>query len=120
MLKGMTITLVKETTTGYDDFNQPIVSTDDVTIDDCLVGQPTTDDITTTTDLYGKKIAYVIGIPKAVMGGDDGFAIDDFVDAIIKIDNKPYKTIGFPQCGIQANIPLRWAFNVKVECYGED
>ena len=118
MLKGMTITLVCKTVTGYDDFNQPIESEEEVTIDDCLVGQPSPDDITTATDLYGKKIAYVIGIPKAVIG-DDGFAIDDFVDAIIKIDGKPYKTIGFPSCGIQANIPLRWAFNVKVECYGE-
>ena len=115
MLKGMTITLFKETTTGYDDFNQPIVTTEEVNIDDCLVGQPTTDDITTTTDLYGKKVAYVIGIPKAIEPNPD-----DFTDAIIKINGKPYKTIGFPQCGIQSNIPLRWAFNVKVECYGED
>ena len=115
MLKGMTITLVKETITGYDDFNQPIVSTDDVTIDDCLVGQPTTDDITTTTDLYGKKIAYVIGIPKSC-----SYGVEYFTDAIIKINGRTYKTIGFPQSGILENIPLRWAFNVKVECYGED
>lgn len=115
MLKGMTITLVKETVTGYDDFNQPVVSTEEVPIEDCLVGQPTADDITTTTNLYGKKIAYVIGIPKACLAD---FAVDDFADAIIKINNESYRTIGFPEQGIQENIPLRWAFNVKVERYG--
>jgi hypothetical protein len=115
MLKGTDIYLVKETITGYDDFNQPIVSPEEIKIEDCLVGQPTTDDITTTTDLYGKKIAYVIGIPKSCPYG-----AEYFTDAIIKFNGDTYKTIGKPLCGIPENIPLRWAFNVKVECYGED
>ena len=81
-----------------------------VDIPDVLVGQPTTDDITASVQMYGKKIEYILGIPK----GDT----HDWTDAEVIIWGEPYRTVGYPQTGIQENIPLRWGQNVKVERYG--
>ena len=109
-MKGMTIQLVKQTVIGYDEFNAPIYSEELVNVDDCLVGQPSADDVTNTLTLYGKKIAYTVGIPK----GDT----NDWTDAIVVIWGERYRTIGYPQTGIQENIPLRWGQNIQVERYG--
>lgn len=109
-MKGTTVQLVVNTVTGTDPFGNPIESEELVDVADVLVGQPTTDDVANTIQLYGKKIAYVLGIPK----GDP----HNWTDAVVYIWGEPYKTIGFPQKGIQENIPLRWGSNVKVERYG--
>lgn len=109
-MKGTTVQLVVNTVTGTDPFGNPIESEKLVDVDDVLVGQPTTDDVANTIQLYGKKIAYVLGIPK----GDT----HNWTDAVVYIWGEPYKTIGFPQKGILENIPLRWGSNVKVERYG--
>ena len=129
-MKGMTIYLVKKVQIGIDDFGMPVYS-DDLypdgsvypsdnlfpgggtileAVDDCLVGQPTTDDVTNTLALYGKKAEYVIGIPK----GDT----HNWVDVEIEFFGARFRTIGYPMTGIQANIPLRWGQNIKVERYG--
>lgn len=128
-MKGMTIYLVKKVQIGVDDFGMPVYADgafpgNDVypanelypggieyePVNDCLVGQPSADDISTTLALYGKKIAYTVGIPK----GD----IHDWTDAEVVIWGERFRTIGYPETGIQANIPLRWGQNIKVERYG--
>lgn len=109
-MRGMTIQLVKQTIIGYDEFKAPIYSEELIDVEDCLVGQPSSDDITNTLALYGKKIEYTVGIPK----GDT----NDWTDAIVVIWGERYRTVGYPETGIQANIPLRWGQNIKVERYG--
>ena len=109
-MKGMTVQLVVGTVTSYDPLGNPIEEEELVDVNDVLVGQPTTDDITNTIQLYGKQIHYVLGIPK----GDT----HNWTDAKVYIWGEPYRTIGYPQTGIQENIPLRWGSNVKVERYG--
>lgn len=109
-MKGTTVQLVKTTQTGTNDFGEPIYSEELVNVPDVLVGSPTTDDVTSTLSLYGKKIEYVLGIPK----GDT----NDWVDAEVVIWGERFRTIGYPTTGEQANIPLRWGQNVKVERYG--
>lgn len=108
-MKGIDVVLVKKTQTGIDPFGEPVFEETETMVHDCLVGQPSTEDVTSTIELYGKKIAYVVGIPK----GDT----NDWTDAEVKFFGKRFKTIGFPQEGITANIPLRWDKNVKVELY---
>lgn len=109
-LKGTTIQYVKKTLEGYDPLNAPIYSEKLEDVPDVLVGQPSTDDISTTLSVYGKKIEYVLGIPK----GDT----HDWVDAEVVIWGDRFRTIGYPMTGEAANIPLRWGQNVKVERYG--
>ena len=109
-MKGMTIQIVKQTLIGYDEFKAPIYSEELVDVDDCLVGQPTAEEAANVLALYGKRIAYTVGIPK----GDT----NDWTDAIVVIWGERYRTIGYPETGIQDNIPLRWGQNIKVERYG--
>ena len=109
-MKGMTIQLVQQTQTGTDEFNKPIYTEEFVNVDDCLVGQPSADDVANVLALYGKKIAYTIGIPK----GDT----HNWTDAEIVMFGGRFRTIGYPETGIQVNIPLRWGQNIKVERYG--
>lgn len=109
-MKGTTVQLVIGTTTSYDPIGNPIENEELVEVHDVLVGQPSTDDVTNTIQLYGKKIAYVLGIPK----GDT----HNWTDAKVYIWGEPFVTIGYPQTAEQANIPLRWGSTVKVERYG--
>lgn len=109
-MKGTTVYLVHEEITGYDGFNQPITEETLEPVDDVLVGSPSSDDVTDTINLYGKKLIFVLGIPK----GDS----HNWVDAVVEIRGERYRTIGYPTTGEQENIPLRWGQNVKVERYG--
>ena len=110
MIKGTTIQLIVETQTGTDPFGAPIYEEEAVDVEDVLVGQPSTDDVTNTIQMYGKKIEYVLGIPK----GDT----HNWTDAVVVIFGEKFRTVGYPQTGILENIPLRWGQNVKVERYG--
>ena len=110
MIKGMTVQLVEETTTGTDGFGVPIVSETLVDVEDVLVGSPTTEDMNTSISMYGKKCAFVLGIPKT--------DAHDWTDRVVVIFGERYRTYGYPERGIDANIPLRWNRNVKVERYG--
>ena len=109
-MKGTTIQLVVKTQSGTDPFGAPIYTEELVDVPDVLVGSPTTDDITDSLNLYGKKIEYMIGIPK----GD----AHNWVDTEVVIWGNRYRTFGYPTTGEQANIPLRWGQNVRVERYG--
>lgn len=109
-MKGMTVQLVKKTQTGTDPFGAPIETEEIIDVPDCLVGQPSTDEISATMEMYGKQIAYVVGVPK----GDE----NTWVDTDVIIWGERFRTIGYPMTGIQENIPLRWGKNVKVERYG--
>ena len=109
-MKGTTIQLVVKTQSGTDPFGAPIYTEELVDVPDVLVGSPTTDDITDSLNLYGKKIEYMLGIPK----GD----AHNWTDAEVIIWGNRYRTFGYPMTGEQANIPLRWGQNVRVERYG--
>lgn len=109
-MKTVTVQLVKKTKTDTDPFGAPVVKEEIIDIPGCLVGQPSSDEITQTMQLYGKQIAYVVGVPK----GDD----NSWIDTDVIIWGERFRTIGFPQTGILENVPLSWGKNVKVERYG--
>lgn len=109
-MKTMTVQLVVKTQSGTDPFGAPIETETLIDVPGCLVGQPSTDEIAQTLQMYGKQIAYVIGVPK----GDT----NTWVDTDVIMWGQRYRTIGYPQTGIQENIPLNWGQNVKVERYG--
>lgn len=109
-MKTITVQLVVKTQDGTDPFGAPIEKETLVDVPGCLVGQPSSEEIEQTLEMYGKQIAYMIGVPK----GD----ANTWTDTDVIIWGERYRTIGYPQTGIQENIPLKWGKNVKVERYG--
>lgn len=105
-MKGTTIQIAVKTQTGTDPFGAPTYKTEFEDVPDVLVGTPSTDDVKASVELFGKKIEYILGIPK----GDT----HNWVDVDVIIWDQRYKTFGFPITGEQANIPLRWGQNVRV------
>lgn len=110
MIKGITVQYIVHTQIGTDQFGAPIYSETAEDVNDVLVGQPTTDDVTTTVSLYGKRVELVLGIPRT--------DTHEWVDAVVQIRGERYRTIGYPMRGVDENVPLRWNRNVKVERYG--
>lgn len=109
-MKGTTVQLVVKTQTSYDPFGAPIETETLVDVADVLVGQPSESEVTGAMEMYDKKVAYTLGIPK----GDT----HTWYDTDVYIWGEKYRTIGYPTTGEQANIPLRWGKNVMVERYG--
>ena len=115
-MRGLTVTLYNQIPTGEEDeFGVQIFTESPVTVPDVLVGEPTTDDIATSTALYQKQIRYMLGIPK----GDTHDWMDkkvSWTDAYGRTIT--CKTFGFPITGVEANIPTRWHMKVRCEDYG--
>lgn len=109
-MHGITITLYNRTQTGTDEFNAPIYTETAEQIENVLIGEPSTDDITDTLTLYGKRLAYTLGIPK----GDT----HTWTDRTVEFFGERFRTIGEPTMGIEHLIPLSWNKKVKVERYG--
>ena len=113
-MRGITVTLYEKTQTGVDALNHPIYAETPVQVDNVLIGEPTADDITTSTSLFGKQITYMLGIPKgdthnwkdSKVTWDDGYGLH------------AAHTFGFPITGVEANIPGPWHMKVRCEAYG--
>lgn len=109
MLKGITVVLYDKVQTGVDPFNQPIYEETEIEVENVLVAPSTTDDITTSTDLVGKKAVYTMAIPK----GDT----HEWENKRVKFFGQEWKVFGFTLQGIEENIPLSWNKKVMVERY---
>lgn len=113
MIQGITIQLLNRKQTGTDNFNCPVYEEIPEDVENVLVGTPSTNDITDTLNLTGKRVSYVLGIPK----GDT----HEWTDRRVILPDPfagTYQVIGFPVAGIEANIPLSWGKNVYLERYG--
>ena len=108
-IKGVPVTLYEKTLTGYDEANRPVYTETPVTVDNVLIGEPSTEDGTSEYNLSGKRIAYVLGIPK----GDT----HEWADRTVGFFNQMFRTVGVPTQGIDELIPLDWNKKVKVEAY---
>lgn len=106
-MTGVPVILHVRTQTGVDSFNCPIYTDSTVTVDNVLIGQPTTEEIDSTLSLYGKKIEYMLGIPK----GDTHV----WEDTVVEFWGQRYRTFGMTIQGIEANVPTPWHKKVRVE-----
>lgn len=115
-IKGISVTLYEETATGaVDEFNNPIVISSPYTVGNVLVAEPSSDDVTSALSLYGKTIAYTLGIPK----GDTHNWVDKVVEWTDAYGTThKVRTFGYPITGIEENIPGPWHMKVKCEAYG--
>lgn len=110
MIHGITIILYEKRKTGVDAFNAPVYAETPVEVQNVLVGEPSTEDVVSEMQLYGKQIAYTLGIPK----GDT----HDWEDATVELFGQKFRTYGGVTQGIEDMIPLAWNKKVKVERYG--
>ena len=104
---GVSVILHIKTQTGVDAFNNPVYADSTETVKNVLIGQPTTEEIDSTLSLYGKKIDYMLGIPK----GD----AHNWEDTIVEFWGDRYRTFGMTIQGIEANIPTPWHKKIRVE-----
>ena len=114
-MRGITVTLYDVKEVGRDVFNNPIYEEKAETVDNVLVGEPSTDDYTSSVNVYGKQIMFMLGIPK----GD----AHDWMDKKVEWTQpngttQTVRTFGYPIMGIEANIPGPWHMKVRCEAYG--
>lgn len=108
-MRGVTIILYNKVQTGVDAFNRPVYEDVATTVDNVLIGEPTTEDVINELNLTGKHLAYTLAIPK----GDT----HEWNDRKVEFFGEVFRTYGEPTQGIEHLIPLSWNKKVKVERY---
>lgn len=108
-IRGIPVKLSVKKQTGVDGFNRPIYETSQEVVENVLVGEPSAEDVVNEINLSGKRIAYVLAIPK----GDT----HTWENTEVEFWGMTFKTVGIPTQGIDDNIPLKWNKKVKVERY---
>ncbi len=109
MITGIDVILHTKTQTGTDPLGAPIYAQTVETVQNVLVGEPTADDLINELQLYGKRLAYTLAIPK----GDS----HDWDDVEVEFFGKKFRTYGTAVQGIEHLVPLNWNKKVKVEAY---
>lgn len=107
MIHGTTVILQVKTQNGSDPFGAPIYTETPVNVENVLVGSPSAEERTEELNLTGRKIEYVLGIPK----GDS----HDWENVTVEFFGKKFRTFGIPEEGIEENIPMAWHKKVKCE-----
>lgn len=110
LIQGITVRLFERTQTGVDAFNHPVYDEQAVDVENVLVSPVSSDDAVDETQLNGKRIVYELCIPK----GDT----HNWQDRRVEFFGQMWRTFGFPQQWIEANVPLDWNTKIKVERYG--
>ena len=108
-MRGIAITLYDKVQTGVDAFNRPVYEDVATTVDNVLIGEPTTEDVINELNLTGRHLAYTLAIPK----GDT----HEWNDRKVEFFGEVFRTYGEPTQGIEHLIPLSWNKKVKVERY---
>ena len=97
-MRGVTITLYNKVQTGVDAFNRPVYENVATTVDNVLIGEPTTEDVINELNLTGKHLAYTLAIPK----GD----AHEWNDRKVEFFGEVFHTYGEPTQGIEHLIQL--------------
>lgn len=110
MIQGITISLKVKTASSENSFGEPTYTEEWISVDNVLVGEPSSEDIQNDLNQYGKRLAYTLAIPK----GDSNV----WTDTEVTFFGETFRTYGDVTQGIENNIPLKWNKKVKVERYG--
>ena len=110
MIQGTTVILVSKVKAGTDPFNAPVYSETQESVKNVLVGQPTATQVIDQLNLYGKRLAYTIGIPK----GDTHV----WKDQDVIIFGERFHVFTEANKGIEENVPGPWHHTYGVERYG--
>ena len=108
-MTGESIVLYNRVQVGTDAFNRPIYEDAAETIENVLIGAPSSEDVLNEMNLSGRRIAYTLAIPKGDVHSWDGVTVGFW--------GKRFRTIGDATQGIEHLIPLAWNKKVNVELY---
>lgn len=108
-MRGITVRLIAKVQSGTDPFGAPLYEETAEDIENVLVAPASAQDIIDSTQLYGKKAVYTLGIPK-----DDTHIWED---QDVEFFGSRWHVFGIPLKGIDALIPLSWNTKVMVERY---
>lgn len=109
-MKTETVRLHVKTKTGVDGMNNPVYDDSTVEVSGVLIGQPTTEEVTSSIALYGKRLSFVLALPK----GDT----HDWTDTEVEFWGRKFRTYGDVIEGIEENVPTPWHRKVMVERFG--
>lgn len=109
-MKTETVRLHVKTKTGVDGMNNPVYDETTVEVRGVLIGQPTTEEVTSSIALYGKRLSFVLALPK----GDT----HDWADTEVEFWGRKFRTYGDVIEGIEENVPTPWHRKVMVERFG--
>jgi len=112
-IRGVPVVLTVKTRTGTDPLGAPVFEETTETVENVLIGEPTTQDAARTWDLYNKRIAYTLAIPKG-----DAHVWENTTVRLPPPFSGLFRTVGIPTAGIEENIPLDWNKKVHLERYG--
>lgn len=106
-MRGITVSLAVKAAGEPDPLGASTWTETWADVENVLVAPVSSEDLLDTFNLYGKRAAYTLGIPK----GDTHV----WEDTEVKFFGQTFRTIGLPTGGIEALIPLSWNQKVQVE-----
>ena len=106
-IKGIPIILNELVVTGVDDFNREIIEESPVTIENVVIGQPTSDDILNEVNLSGKTISYMLAIP-----ADDDH---NWENTTVEFYGKKWRTVGAPIKYMDGFMGAKFPWNKKIK-----
>lgn len=109
MLKGIDITLYIKMPIGTDPFGAPVYTEVPETVHNVLVGEPDPGEVVNDLQLHGRRLAFMLGIPK----GDK----HEWENVRVEFFGETFRTYGAVAQGIESMVPLSWHKKVKVERY---
>lgn len=109
MIKGIPVTLYERTQTGTDAFNAPVYAETPVTVKNVLVTPVSDKDVIDALQLYGKRAAYELSLPKRDS--------HDWKDCRVDFFGQSFRVFGLGKEYIEANVPGPWNKKVLVEAF---
>ena len=109
MIKAITVQLYNVQELGRDELGCPVLLPTPEDVPGVLVYPSSNDAVVTDLQLYGKKSVYQLCIPK----GDD----HEWEDRLVGFFGKIFRTFGPCAEYIDANVPLKWNKQIRVERY---
>lgn len=110
-IQGIDVKLYTTEKNGVDEFGVPVLVETPVTVSNVLVGQPKSEEIADSISLYGKRLVYMLSIPK----GDT----NEWENKTVEIYGKKFHTFGSTIMYMEHITPLSWNKQIRVEEFEE-
>lgn len=110
LIRGVPVTLYEKTQAGTDEMHAPVFNERPMIVENVLITPLSSQEVTDTLNLYGKRAEYTLCIPK----GD----AHCWEDSRVSFFGQDFYTVGFAQQYIESNVPGPWNKTIKAARYG--